>query len=1856
MTPSRSTPVDHRPAHPRGGEGFAGPLDSGPAGLGMRALRAHAQAWLLLAAAVLLLFLNAVAQAATPPSTVITNTATAVYSINGTSVTATGATSITTAAVTPPSIRFLSYLSSATGVPAGMSTLAAVAGSACVQAGGSTVVLAAPSVPGSGTLASPGNYLLAAATAYAGTDVVFIEVTDYSQNLDPLVAETLLVTVSAASGDSETLRLSETGLSTGVFVGYVPLASGTAQAGNCSLQARANDKLMARYVQSSSSVAVSSLALVDPLGLVFDATTGQPIDGARVTLVDAATGQPAQVRGDDGVSTFPSTVVTGSTVTDSGGKAYVLGPGRYQFPRVAAPGTYRLQVVPPQGYRFPSQATDATLQQLPGAPFVLGTTSRGGVFTVLPGPPVQADVPLDPGPLGTVDLSKSAGKAVVAAGDFLPYLITLSTSSTAPLPDVLLADRLPAGFRYQPGSARLNDAVLPDPQVGADGRSLVFRLGTLAAASSSTLRYVASVAPSAAQGPAENTAQTLGRIASNVARATVTVREELNRTRAFLAGQVTVAASCEADEQDAGARRPLKGVRVLLQDGTFVLTDEQGNWHVDNLRQGTHVVQLDTTTLPQGLQLRQCEQASRTGGRDFSQLVNVRGGTLWRADFRLVPVASCMQQQVRREGRRLEVLLGAPVGVESLSATVLLPAGTKAERSSVLLDGHPAQGLQVEDEFVVARLASQPARWSHRLTLQLDGEPSADVRLSVRVQASGAAAQSLAPLVLKAGSADAAQCAPLPLGELPAERKPEPATGTAAATSATEAAPANLIEQLPYDDKWVAAAAPGVEWLHPKAGFTPALPVIKVAVKHAGNQTVQVRVNRVPVDPLRFEGTQLSPSGAVALSMWRSVDLKDGTNLLEVSVLDAAGQVVLSEQREIHYGVNPSQAVLDPARSRLLADGRTPPVVAVRFLDAHGKPVRRGAIGEVSIDAPYLSQQQAEAIRRQPLAGDLGGRARYEIGDDGVALVALQPTSQSGEAVLRFEFGNGRTGEVRAWLQADAREWVLVGFAEGTAGHKALSGNLQALKDAGATEQLFDQNRLAFFAKGQVKGEYLLTAAYDSAKERGTGVSPTLRQAIDPNAFYTLYGDATQQQHDAASIRKLYLKIEKKQFYALFGDFDTGLTVSELGRYSRTVNGLKSEYKGEAFGYNAFATRTSQAYLKDEIQGDGTSGLYRLRAGNVLVNTDKARIEVRDRFQPDRVVATRTLAPWLDYQIDHALGQLWLREPLASRDADLNPQFLVVEYETDGGAGAGWTYGGRVAAPVGPAAQVGVTRLHEGDIGRQGTLTAVDASAKLDAATRAKVEVATSRREGALGPESGNAYLAEVTHDDGRAAVRAYAREQEPGFGLGQQAIAAQGQRKLGADARLKITDTLRLEGEAFRQQELVTGASRQVAEAKALWSATEDVKVSAGARAVTEQDATGTQADTRQLTGGVSYETMERKLVLRASTDLDVGSTSTTANYPSRIVLGADYRLTAQTILTAQQEFARGENLRADTTRVGLRTPLWTGAEVQSSVGNQATPDGGRMFASMGLLQKLRLNEKWSSDFGFEQTHTLRGVANPLGATQPLASGTQPVGSAAPSATASGNGYGLVAGDFMAVTAGLAYRDKAWSGSMRAEWRGSQTETKVNFAAGVQRMLAEGEAVAAGLQLNELRGSTEEARKLTARLSYAHRPSRDRWIWLDRLEYVQESGGAAAQLFTRKLINNFNGNWKPTARTQVAVQYGAKYVREMLQDFRASGFTDLAGLEARYDITERWDIGVHGGVLRAHASGTRSGQAGLSIGYRFATNTWVSVGYNALGFRDADFAGAEYRAKGAYVNLRMKFDQDTFDLNDKAKGQLPPK
>jgi hypothetical protein len=820
---------------------------------------------------------------------------------------------------------------------------------------------------------------------------------------------------------------------------------------------------------------------------------------------------------------------------------------------------------------------------------------------------------------------------------------------------------------------------------------------------------------------------------------------------------------------------------------------------------------------------------------------------------------------------------------------------------------------------------------------------------------------------------------------------------------------------------------------------------------------------------------------------------------------------------------------------------------------------------------------------------------------------------------------------VRAWLEPGQRDWILVGFGQGTLGQKTLSGNMQELQAAEADKQLFDQNGLAFYAKGSIRGDYLLTLAYDTTKQTGNNL---LKQAVDPTQYYTLYADATQANFDAATSSRLYVKLERKQFYAMFGDYDTGLTVTELSRYSRTLTGVKSEYKGEKAGYNAFASVTTQSFIKDEIPGNGTSGVYKLSRSDLIINSDKIRIETRDRFQSQIIVSTQSMTRYLDYDIDYANGTLTFREPITSRDGNFNPTYIVAEYESTDTSDQKKTLGGRGSFKPARGVEVGATLVHDGTVGASGNLQGVDATYQLDDKTKIRAEAAASTSNNTGVASSGNAWLGEVTHHEELWDAKAYVRQESDGFGIGQQAASEIGTRKMGLDARYKLSDTTLLLGQTYQQESMASGTQNNLLEGRADNRISEALSAYYGARTAHDQSAAG-NAQSNQLLGGAAYSMLDRKLTMHADAEIS-GGTAGSSTMPNRLILGTDYQVTEQSKVFAEQEFARGEQISSNTTRVGLRTKPWTGGEMSASMGHDINNDAERLYANLGMVQRWQINEHWQTNFSLDRTQTLKNTATPLNLDTPLPSGSGGLAQL-PSPSE----------DYIATAAGAAYHDTVWSCDGRIEIRNASLDQQRNLQLGVQRNLDQGRSVAAGFTMRKTDGAAGSSLNKDLRLSYAHRPNDSQWVWFDRADYItQSTQTTGSSLNGAKLVNNLNTNYMPSRLTQISLQYGSKYVLETIDGTDYKGYTDLTSVEIRHDVSENWDIGTFGSVMRSVNAGVRTFAFGASFGYKVVDNMWVSVGYNVLGMNDRDFADASYRAKGPFITLRMKVDQDTFGLN----------
>lgn len=1550
-------------------------------------------------------------------------------------------------------------------------------------------------------------------------ELLYITIRDANRNADPAVRETIDVLITTDNGDEETLRLAETDSDSGEFT--APIATKidppAAQRADCELSVASGSDVHARYVDADypDDISTGDL-LVDPLGRVFDSASGALIDGARVTLIDSATGQPAQVFGDDGVSAYPSTVTTGAEVTDASGRVYPATSGAFRFP-LLQPGTYQLRVEPPPGWTVPSTVPPdaiAALTDPSGLPFIIAPGSYLQPFVVTGPEPYRLDVPAD-AIAGSLLLTKAASVDHAEIGDFVQYRLSLANSSVGTVAGAVVNDTLPPGLRYARGSLRVNGQAAGEPTISADGRALAIPLPPLASGASVELSYVAAIGPGTRSGDAVNRAIALigSDAASNEARARVRIVAPLFTDAITLIGRITEG-GCSIDSAD---RRGVPGVRVLLDDGQFAITDRDGLYHFEGVRPGTHVVQLDRDSMAGAFEPQHCIRNSRSGGRAFSRFVEAQGGSLQRVDFM----------------------------VKRISATIASP-------------------------------------------------PKAEHAVASDSDAAGA------------------------------------------------------------DRDWLALADGRDQWLFPAEGYNPRSPVTRVAIAHAASAQVVLSVNGIDADALTHDGTSTDATRGAAVSRWRGIALRDGENRLVARIRTQDGRETILERRVWFINVAERASLLRD-QSLLVADGRSRPQIRIRITDAAGRPVRSGTTGRYTINAPYRPAQQVDAEAARQLAGLDQFDTTWRVdSDDGVATIELAPTVQTGTVELGIELGNGRVRTVedlRAWLKPGENQWVVVGFAAGTAGFNTLSRNSEALGDT-SQDQSFTDGQLSFFARGRVRGDWLLTLAYDSDKPADPE-RQRLLGTIDPQRYYTVYGDGSEQGYGAASIRKLYLRIERDQFYALFGDYETGFTQSELSRYSRTVNGFKTEYRSERLAVSAFASDTAQRYARDELQGSGLSGPYRLSRRDVLLNSDKVTIETRDRLRPEIIVRSDSLARHIDYDIDYDAATVRFRSPVPSRDEDLNPVWIVVDYETEGAAGKDLNAGGRIEATLAAGrAVIAATALRDANDGQVTTLFGTDARVALGERTELRGEIAHSDSDG-----TALAWLGEVEHRGERLNLLAYAREQQAGFGVGQQSRSLSGTRKFGVDARYELNEAFDINASLWTEEQTEGPGQRTAGELRADY-ARGDTTLRGGLRFADDRVQSGASLRSTLLTLGASQYLLQRKLRIDADTEIALGSAEST-DFPSRYALGASYALTSDFRLIGRYELRDGEAVDSSTLQFGIDVAPWGGARIASTLNQQAIGENGsRTYAAFGLQQSLLVGERWAFDVAFDSNYTFNGRLREDDLVDPDV----------PSDNGGYLGSDGLTEDFWALSLGATYRSELWSWTSRAEYRDGNQGDRWNLQSYALRSLGDGKTLSVGATASRAKQfDGAVARDIQIDGAIALRPLGERWALLDKVSFRLEDAraGTSATLpltrFTevgdgrsRRLVNNLALNlvgrpWSPDdggglaeQRAQASLYWGTKYVFDRYDGQDFDGFTQVIGADLRRDIAPWLDVGASAAVRHNWDMGAVDYMAGVSIGVSPINNGWFSIGYNIAGYDDHDFDADHYTRDGPYVTLRFKFDELT--------------
>ena len=1543
------------------------------------------------------------------------------------------------------------------------------------------------------------------AEVYLTGEVMFVTVTDTSANNDPERIETLTITVTADNGDTIVLQLYESGPNTGQFWAYIPTTGDETPLHDNELTTGQNTRLTATYINTfTDSEVVVDTALVNPSNFVFDSVTGEPVNGAVVTVVNADTGQPALVYGVDGFSNFPTEVTSGLDAEDAAGLIYAAEDGEFTFPMLP-PGNYRLEVEAPEGYSYASSFDPSDIVTNGGA-FTLLAGSFGDIFTLTEETTFRFDVPLDP----QTDflLTKVADRQFGDVGDFVNYTVTVQNAGVRSAP-VQLFDTLPLGFRYLNGTSRQDSVKIEDPAISDDAALLTFPMGVLAPGESVSLNYALQIGPGAPLCDAINRAVVRGtddEPLSNVARAEVTLREDLLRSTSTVIGRISEK-SCDGDEEwarDIVRGIGVEGVRLYLETGAYAVSDADGLFHFEGVSEGTHVVQVDEETLPQGFSPMVCEENTRYAGSATSKFVDIQGGGVWRANFYL------------------------------------------------------EQTGELADEVVEQELS--------------------DAKFYTK-----------------------------------------------------------------FDQAWLNGQSSVPELVYPNTEDTPATPSVNIGIKHRPDQRVEIILNDRPLSELNLSGRDISANQLTMISRWRGVDLLDGDNRLVAIVRNPDGSVATTLKETISYVKTIARAVPLPDKSVLIADGRTIPTLAIRLEDEAGRPVHKGRIVRVDVESPYriydaTGERAVEEVQDE-MINPLSARQDITIGRDGILHLPIEPTLQTGKVTAIVTLDNGRKVPIYMYLEPEKRDWILVGLAEGSVGWEKIKN--ESITTAPDEDDVITDGRVAFFAKGLIKGDWLATIAIDTDARRGDR-DDDFGSEIDPNAYYTLYGDRSYQEFEGVSRYPVYVKLEKRTAYALFGDYDTNIPEGRLTAYNRRLSGLKAEYVGENIQVLGFAAETNQGFAKDEIAADGTSGTYQLSNQRILAQSETITIETRDRNRPDIVLDTKVLVRFLDYTLDYLTGELIFRLPVDVSDFDFNPNVIVVDYETSEDAERNLTFGGRVQAEfMDDRLRVGSTFVKEDGSaltsGSKSNMIGVDVVGQVTNNTEVRAEYAVT--DTTPGIDNAEAILAEVIHTSEKLQAEAYFRQEDAGFGLGQRNSNTNKVRRYGFDAAYEINEfedeksgrrgRNTVEGLAYREENLETGDTRDSAEITAQHQG-DRTSYSAGLRAARDEFADGETRESLLAVARASFEVPKHGVTFQIAHEQPLGGNDEVSAFPQRTTLGADKTIGKRAIASIRHEILDGGDNRSDNTTFGLTVTPWTGASVTASSDLLTNDLGRRLGATVGLDQQVQLSENWSASAGlrnrkvFDQTGEYREVA-PDAAISVLETNE----------------------DFTSAYIGAGYRDEVMTASTRIEARDSTAGDTWIGTAALARELSEELSIAGAVRgvFNEETGESNSTSQLDARIGGAWRPRGEDTVYFDRLDYSRTKN-VAGEIET-KFVNNFALNTMVADNWQLSTNYGVKHVRTDIADEKFTSWSHLVGAETRFDLTEKIDIGLRGQLMTTSGIGTKEYSFGPSIGIAPVKNVWINAGYNFEGFEDRDFEAAEYSREGVYLQMRIKFDQHT------AKGLL---
>lgn len=1420
---------------------------------------------------------------------------------------------------------------------------------------------------------------------------------------------------------------------------------------------------------------------------------------------------------------------------------------------------------------------------------------------------VKADVPL-------VSITQSIREPVAMVGDVVSFIVSVQNlTEETPLDSVVVLERLSAGLAYAGG----------DLAPGRSGNELEWRLGSLAPRERRDILFRVRVAAGQEAGRLGGNAWASGvtafgeRAVDGPAQAAVLVVEGVFTRRGIVSG--TVFRDVDGDgAQDAG-ERGIPSAAVYIDDGTYAVTDALGRYSIPGVVEGRHIVRVDPSSVADSLAPG---DVGHFGLRERGQaLVDLAPSGHRRVDFPFgaaprhaagppadgpSAAAEASPRGAAASGKSAASVRGADgagsgkAPVESFDAITIPSTQFAAGRAEI-------EGVPLSRVAALSLWIREHPGWSVFIEGHTDSIPIASAAFPSNLELSIARARSVYQLLRMNG--------------IPEDRMDYTGRGDRApvAPNATEAGRARnrRVEIRVVPPAGYAAGDPRlVEGLASAAGDTMALSdstgvcadivkpaegsmffsrsEIDVEVVSPLGSDVELYVNALPVGKDRIGLKRIDVAAGTFGSVFYGVRIEEGRNDLLVVCREYGGRRS-SCVRHVYLAGQPRAIVAERSSVAVPADGRARPELVFLVSDRNGLPVRDGVF--VTVSGPADLVDTLDANPQQPGVQAVTANGRVSLG--------LAPARDARREAIRVSL-NGVSAACRVEYESALRPWFLMGYGEASMGYGEISGSgdrhrsLDRYRDGGWAD-----GKLSFYGQGEIRGGHLLTASINTQPVR----DDRLFRRIEPDKYYPVYGDASELRFNTASRSGTFLRLDHRRYAAQLGDFRTDFATTEFTRYHRSLNGLSGEARFRQGSVRGFVTSTDQVTYQEELPGEGTSGFYFLAHYPVVEGSEKIRVEVRDRYRPERIVRIDYRQANRDYDINYLDGSVLFKEPVPRFDDDLNTVVIVASYECRASENDNLLYGARASIAVSDSVRFGTTAVLAEEGVENYSLLGLDAAGRVLPWLRAEGEYAHSEKFLLGGGDAFRIGLASA----GDRALRwnAYYRTVDaaffnPSFSGGKTEL---GSRKLGAALDWRANRAYSIGVSGLRHELRERDERRYYADLVNRYSfgAVEGRLGFAGAGRRDTRD--GDRASALLLTGLA----LKRERT-RGEIQWDqIVAGDEVEEYPNRVQARLSRELYRRLSLVLKHEYRTGRRTGTrHLTQIGVESNLTERLQAYTRYQLEGAMGGERSQAVFGIKERFALAEDVAATVAIEKLATVSGEAN--------------------------DDHCSIAANAAFTPADGSYRAKG-SYEIRLE---PDRRKHLAELAGLRRMserlalLAKGDLWFADekIERNQVKAS--------ALVGCSVRPAGADALTvlsLARCAY-EERTPAHPDGIDRELLASVEAVYRVGRDWELEGKIAARRVENTFRDCTVGATAFLYQAQVVRSFAGAWDASATARIVRQSETRTTSYGGGVEIGRVMAENLWAGVGYDFGGREDAGNADNAFSSRGFHVGMRLAFNE----------------